>query len=89
VTSPDPTDTLAALDFPTPCYRGCGRPATWAVTLTHQPEWQPCTTWGYCAVCRLIEEERTVNARLAGKNITCRPHGHVVTVAWARIGDET
>ena len=81
--------SLAALDFPTPCTAGCGRPATWTVTLTHA-DWEPCTTWAFCDTHHDThhdaEDAATTAGRLWATRLTCRPHRVPVTWAWDRVG---
>ena len=43
MTAPDPTGTLAALDFtPECCAIGCTQPATWRFVATHLDTWSIC-----------------------------------------------
>lgn len=43
MTTPDPTATLAALDFAPECVAtGCTQPATWRFVATHLDTWNLC-----------------------------------------------
>jgi hypothetical protein len=88
MTAPDPTATLAALDWPTPCVPGCGRAATWTVTLTHA-DWDPCTVWAFCDRHHDAEDAAAIAGRLRATRLTCRPHRQPVTWVWERIGATT